>query len=173
MVHKTIKKCSEFIKGYIEAFKKAGADGVLMAEPAAGLLSPALCEEFSAAYIREIVKAVSDDNFVFIYHNCGNVVPLYETLRTINADVYHFGNSIDIETMLKLMPDKIIMGNLNPLLFRNGTPDTVRENTLALLNRCGKYDNYIISSGCDIPPMSSWDNINAFFEAVGGFYGKK
>jgi uroporphyrinogen decarboxylase len=28
----------------------------------------------------------------------------------------------------------------------------------------------VISSGCDIPPLSSWDNIGAFFAAVKEFY---
>ncbi len=172
-VHKTLRKCSDFIKDYILAFKNSGADGVVIAEPAAGLLSPAICDEFSSSYIREIIKAVSDEKFIIVYHNCGNVVPLSETLLSLNADVYHFGNSIDIEDMLKLMPDKIIMGNLNPLIFKNGTFDSVKQNTLELLLRCGKYDNFVISSGCDIPPMSSWDNIFAYFDAVKKYYGKE
>lgn len=172
LVHKTLKKCAEFIKNYITAFKNAGADGVVLAEPAAGLLSPAICEEFSSSYIREIVKAVNDENFIFVYHNCGNVIPLVETLSSINADVYHFGNFIDIEEMLKLMPDKLIMGNLNPIIFKSGTPDTVKEATLALLSKCGKYNNYVISSGCDIPPSSEWNNIWAYFDAVKQFYKK-
>ena len=40
MVHVVLEKASEFIKNYILAFKAAGANGVVMAEPLAGLLSP-------------------------------------------------------------------------------------------------------------------------------------
>jgi uroporphyrinogen decarboxylase len=29
----------------------------------------------------------------------------------------------------------------------------------------------MISSGCDIPPLSPWENIEAFFAAVREFYG--
>ena len=35
-----------------------------------------------------------------------------------------------------------------------------------LLNRCAAHPNFIISSGCDIPPMSPWENIDAFFAAA-------
>ena len=49
MVHKTLAKASDFIISYIKAYKEAGANGVVMAEPAAGLLSPSICEEFSSA----------------------------------------------------------------------------------------------------------------------------
>ena len=43
-----------------------------MAEPLAGLLSPDLAQEFSADYVKQIVDAVQDDNFLVVYHNCGN-----------------------------------------------------------------------------------------------------
>ena len=39
------------------------------------------------------------------------------------------------------------------------------------MNRCcEKYPNIVISSGCDIPPLSKWENIDAFFAAVGEYY---
>ena len=37
---------------------------------------------------------------------------------------------------------------------------------MELLEKCSSYPNFIISSGCDIPPLSSWDNIQAFFNQV-------
>ena len=40
------------------------------------------------------------------------------------------------------------------------------------MEKCCKYPNFVISSGCDIPPLSSWDNIDAFFAAVKEFYQK-
>ena len=30
------------------------------------------------------------------------------------------------------------------------------------------YPNFVISGGCDIPPQSPWDNIDAFFAAAKG-----
>jgi uroporphyrinogen decarboxylase len=172
MVHTALKKSSEFITNYILALKAAGADGVIMAEPAAGLLSPKLCEEFSSEYIKKIIEVVSDNQFVFGYHNCGNTVPLVKSIAGIDADFYHFGNAVDIEDMLKLMPsNKIIMGNLSPTdVFRKGTLETVRKATWDLLERCNKYPNFLISTGCDVPPMTSLDNITMFFNTVIDFY---
>jgi uroporphyrinogen decarboxylase len=65
------------------------------------------------------------------------------------------------------------MGNVDPAgTLRMGTPEKVREETLELLEKCSKYPNFVLSSGCDIPPMTSWENINTFFAAVEEFYGK-
>lgn len=171
LVHTTLEKASIFIRDYILAFKEAGADGVLMAEPAAGLLSPETCEEFSSAYIRNLVAEVVDDDFLFIYHNCGNVIPLAESLIAINADAYHFGDHIDLEQMLKKMPvDKIVLGNISPTSqFRNGSPASMRAAVRELLVKCAKYPNFVISSGCDVPPGTPLPNIDAFFAAVADF----
>lgn len=174
LVHKLIAKCTQFITKYIQAIKANGAQGVIMAEPAAGLLSYDLCEEFSSCYIKKIVEAVSDDNFIFTYHNCGNVIPLAESIKSINADVYHFGNAIDINKMLELMPsDKVVMGNIDPLLIKNGKLDDVKQSVISLLNKCDRYDNFVISSGCDIPPDSDWKNIRGYFDAINQFYKLK
>lgn len=175
MVAKTLEKTTEFIIAYIKEYKKAGANGLVMAEPAAGLLSPDLCEEFSSKYIQQIVKEVRTDDFLFIYHNCGTTIPLKDSLMSFRADAYHFGNAINIEEMLKIVPsDVLVMGNIDPArVFRMGTPETMRTAVLELLGRCAQYPNYAISSGCDIPPLSPWSNIDAFFNAVDEFYTRQ
>lgn len=173
-VHNLLEKTTQFIINYINGFKHAGADGIILAEPAAGLLSPDLCAEFSSVYVKRIADAVKSADFVFCYHNCGNTVPLYQSIAGIDADMYHFGNAIDIEDQLKQMPKgKIILGNLSPTeVFRKGTPDSVRKAVTELLSRCQKYPNFLLSSGCDIPPMTPLRNIDAYFQAVSDFYKK-
>ena len=174
MVHAVLKKVTRFLTDYCLAYKEAGANGVIMAEPLAGILSPALEEEFSEPYVRELVEAVQDDSFAVIYHNCGDgVAMMTESIAATGAAAFHFGNAVDMEEMLEKMPkDRLVMGNIDPAeQFRNGTPESIREETLALMERCCKYDNFVISSGCDIPPMSKWENIDAFFDAAAEFYG--
>ena len=173
-VHKLLEKTSAFITSYILEYKKAGANGVVMAEPAAGLLSPDLFGEFSTPYVKKVIEAVKSDDFVFIYHNCGNTIPLRDIMFTLGADGYHLGNAIDMEEMLRGAPeDALIMGNIDPSgMFRLGTPESMRRTTLALLERCSKYPNWAISSGCDIPPLSPWVNIDAYFAAIDEFYSR-
>lgn len=175
MVHAAVDKAAEFLVRYIIEYKKAGADGIVLAEPAAGLLSPEMCGEFSSVYVKRIRDAVRSDDFLFIYHNCGNTIPLLDSLLGIGADAYHLGNAVDIGEALRRVPgDVLIMGNLDPAgLFRLGTPESIRSATLELLGRCGAYGNFAISSGCDIPPLTPWENIDAFFDAVDEFYAKR
>jgi len=172
MVHTVLEKCTEFLINYALAYKEAGADGIMMAEPVAGLLSPGMEEEFAAPYVKRIADAVQDESFALVYHNCGDNVPLMTASFLENgAAAYHFGNAADMKDMLTKMPEAVLMGNIDPAgVLRMGTPELVREKTLALLEECKDFPNFVISSGCDMPPMTPWENIDAFFKAVGDFY---
>lgn len=174
LVHAVLEKATRFLINYNTAFKNAGANGIVMAEPAAGLLSPGLIAEFSTPYVRRIIEAVETDKCIVIYHNCGNTIPLIKSVLDTGAGAFHFGNAIDLAEMLPLVPsDKLVFGNIDPAgQLRGGTPESVREATLCLLEKCSKYPHFILSSGCDIPPVTPFENIAAFFEAAKEFYGR-
>lgn len=168
-----LAKATAFLKDYLQAFKAAGADGVIMAEPAAGMLSPSLAEEFSMPFVQEIFDAVDDPNFVICYHNCGNAVAdMLPAVSQLHADIFHFGNAINLQKVLLAMPaDKVIMGNVDPVLLQTGTTEDVKRAVRNAYDCCGRYDNFMISSGCDIPAAASWENIDAYFETVKELYG--
>jgi uroporphyrinogen decarboxylase len=173
MVHSVLEKATGFLISYIEAYKAVGAGGVVVAEPLAGLLSPALMKEFAAPYMKRIVDAVQDDSFVVVYHNCGGaVLRLVEPILSCGAAAYHFGNAIDMKAMLEKMPeDVVVMGNIDPVgQLAEGTPEGVYAATTSLLEQCSVHPNFVISSGCDVPPLAKWENIDAFFSAVEDFY---
>ena len=97
MVHTVLEKATEFLIKYINAYKAVGANGVLVAEPLAGLLSPSLEEEFSCDYMKKIVEATQTDDFLVCYHNCGNcTVQQIESITQNGCRVLHFGNAIDM-----------------------------------------------------------------------------
>lgn len=175
MVHILLEKATRFITSYCQAFKEAGANGVVIAEPVAGLLSPALEAEFSGPYVKQIVDAVQDDSFLVVYHNCGNaVIRQIDSILSTGASAYHFGNAIRMADMMPHIPaNAVAMGNVDPAgEFRNGTPESIRTATRKVLEECSQYPNFVISSGCDIPPLSRWENIDAFFAAVAEFYAQ-
>lgn len=168
-VHKVLEKATQFLIGYGSAMKDAGADGLLMAEPLAGILSPDMAETFSMPYVQRIVEALQTEDFAIVYHNCGNAVPnMLEGIFAQGAAAYHFGNAVDMEAVLKAAPkDALCMGNIDPASqFANGTPESMTAAVRELMERCGRYPNFVPSSGCDIPAHARWENIEAFFKAL-------
>lgn len=168
-VHVVLDKATEYLIRYGQAMKDAGANGIMMAEPLAGILSPDMAEEFSVPYVKRIVDALQDEEFAVLYHNCGNsVLSMLEPIFSQGAAAYHFGNAIDMEKVMEQAPaDVLCMGNIDPAAqFAHGTPESMTAATKELLVKCGGYKNFVPSSGCDIPAHAKWENIQAFFEAL-------
>ena len=120
----------------------------------------------------QICETAQAEGLMLLYHNCGTVEPLLADIAGIPAAGYSFGNAVDMETVLKAMPeDRIVIGNIDPVgVLRNGTPDGIRRETKALMEKCCGYPNFVIASGCDIPPMTPIENLQAFFDAAEEFY---
>lgn len=168
-VHTVLDKVTQYLIQYGQAMKAAGADGIMMAEPLAGILSPDMAEEFSMPYVKRIIDALQDDEFAVLYHNCGNSVPqMLDAIYALGAAAYHFGNAIDMEAVMKVTPaDILVMGNIDPAgQFASGTVESITSATKELMAKCGSYKNFVPSSGCDIPAHAKWENIHAFFKAV-------
>jgi uroporphyrinogen decarboxylase len=170
-----LQKCTDFIISYCKALKNAGSNGVIIAEPAAGLLSNDICLEFSSKFVKQIVDGLQDDYFSVILHNCGNTGQCTKAMVYTGAAAYHFGNAIDMVKALDEVPENsLAMGNLDPVsLFKMATPDTVYNETVALLEKVSKYSNFVISTGCDTPPEIPFENINMFYKAVADYNARK
>lgn len=170
-VHLLLEKTTRFLIEYAQAFKATGAGGLLMAEPAAGLISPKMCLDFSSNYISRIVQAVQDDSFVFVLHNCGKTEKMVPELLSTHADAIHVGNVVDITKILEKAPAEIpVMGNIDPsTVFLQGTPENVFERTTDLLQATSTCPNFVLSSGCDIPAEAPIENVAEFFRALDAY----
>ena len=165
-----LEKCTAFLLRYCEELKRTGVTGVIMAEPAAGLLSDEDCQTYSTKYVRQVVEALQDDTFTIILHNCGNTGQCTQAMVDSGAAALHFGNAIDMRQALQACPtDVLVMGNLDPVgILKQSTPEVVYQKTLELLEQTASAKNYVLSTGCDVP-MVPEANIQAFYQALDHF----
>ena len=170
-----LDKCTAYITAYCKELKSLGATGVIMAEPAAGLLSNDDCQEYSTVYVKQIVEAVQDENFTVILHNCGNKGQCTQAMIDSGAAALHFGNAVDMVATLEQCPsDLIVMGNIDPVgILKQASSEDVYRITSDLLAKTAGDKNFVISSGCDMPPLVPEANIKAFYKAVADFNGVK
>lgn len=170
-----LDKCTAYITAYCKELKSLGATGVIMAEPAAGLLSNDDCQEYSTVYVKQIVEAVQNENFTVILHNCGNKGQCTQAMIDSGAAALHFGNAVDMVATLEQCPsDLIVMGNIDPVgILKQASSEDVYRITSDLLTKTAGYKNFVISSGCDMPPLVPEANIKAFYKAVADFNGVK
>lgn len=168
VIQALLEKCTQFLLAYCRALKETGATGVIMAEPAAGLLSDDDCRTFSTEYVRRIVDAVQDESFSVVLHNCGNQGQCTQAMIDTGAAALHFGNAIDIRSALETCPaDVPVMGNLDPVgILKQATPEDVYRRTAELLEATRGYANFVLSTGCDVPPQVPAENIRSFYRAL-------
>jgi len=173
VIHALLAKVNGFLLAYAQAFKAAGADGVIIAEPMAGLISPDALAEFSSAYLRPLVTAVGDGSFEIIVHNCGARLAHLPAILESGAKSFHFGQPMDMVAALAEAPHGVLLsGNLDPsAVFVRSTPEAVRECTTGLLRAVAPAPHgFLLSSGCDLPPNTPMANVEAFYQAVRDFH---
>ncbi len=168
LIHTLVEKASAFLAAYLRAFKDAGADGVIMAEPAGGLLSPRGLAAYSAAYINTIGAGGADGHFALILHNCAARLLHLPSLLQSGVSTFHFGAPMDMVAALGKVPaDVVVCGNLDPSgVFVQLKPAEVAARADALLRATAPHRNFVLSSGCDLPPNTPLAGLDAFYQAL-------
>lgn len=163
-----LEKCTGFLLEYIRAFRAAGADGVIMAEPAAGLLSPRSMAAFSSVWIRRIHEALGEKGGFILLHNCAAKLLHLPAILETGLTSFHFGAPMDLPGALARVPAEVVLcGNLDPTgVFVKMTPAETAERVRELLQATAGRRNFVISSGCDVPASAPLGNLDAFFHAV-------
>ena len=172
---KLLEKCTDYILKYCAELKRIGVAGVFVAEPAAGLLSNEDCMIYSTVFMRRLVDTLQDENFTIVLHNCGNSGQCTQAMVESGAAALHFGNAVNMLQALDECPENVlVMGNIDPVgIMRQASPEIVKQVTLKLLQDTSACPNFVLSTGCDVPPHIPEKNIDAFFEALDTYNKQK
>jgi uroporphyrinogen decarboxylase len=164
LVHAAARFATDVIIRYGEQLVEAGADMVCVLEPTATFISPKAFREFSGRYVKKIVEALETRS---ILHICGDTKHLVEPMCETGVQGLSLDAPMDFPATIERMPeDVVLIGNVDPVrVMVNETPDEVRDSVRALLDRMAPYPNFILSTGCDLPPETPLENIRAFMEA--------
>ena len=168
LMHALLEKSTEFLSAYVREFRRVGADGIIIAEPAAGLLSPRGLSAFSSAYLRRLGEALGGEGFAIILHNCAARLAHLPAILETGFQTFHFGSFMDLPAALGKAPSSVVLcGNLDPSgVFCGLAPAEVRERATQLLAATAGHRNYVLSSGCDVPPNAPLASLDAFYQAL-------
>lgn len=172
LVHAVLRKCNDLLLTYSSALLDTGVDGLMVLEPASGMLCKDDGNNFSNFYVKEIVDMVRKRGRTSALHNCGNIGHLVESLCATGIEVLHVGSVSDPSEIYPRVPKNIVlMGNLDPTeVFLRGTPAEVEGATRKLSDRMADCERFVMSSGCDLPPGVSIENLQVFQRAACGEY---
>jgi hypothetical protein len=137
------------------------------------MVSPLMFERFAWPWLKEQVLAYSAEGYRVILHLDGDWNPLLGFLAELPA-----GSAIvelDISDMFlakEVLSKRLcIKGNVDPTLLAFGAKEEVEEACKRLIDGCAEGGGFILSSGCEAPPNSKPENIQAMLQCATE-YGK-
>ena len=163
-VSDTVQFATKVIDAYSRALVSAGADMIVILEPTGVMLSPEMYWDFSGRPTQELVQTI--ERFT-VLHICGNTEHLIPGMCKTGVNGLSLDAAVDLQKIAPLVPsDVCIMGNIDPVrVMCNKSPDEVRSDTLSLRKTMEGHRNFVLSTGCDLPPETPPENITAFIKA--------
>jgi uroporphyrinogen-III decarboxylase len=170
-IHELLKYCTNVITAYGNAMAEAGVDVLIMLEPTATVLSPKQFNIFSGQYVSDIFN---EWKVPAVLHICGDTTILIPEMIKTGCIGISIDSMVNMSDIIKELPDDIfLIGNTDPVnivAFASKEELTVEVNNL--LTAMEGRKNFILSSGCDLPPETNLDNL-ALFVDLAKNYGKR
>ena len=167
LLHQTLAFATQVISRYATALSSAGADVIAILEPTAVMLSPRHFWDFSGQYVKQIVDRLE---VAPVLHICGNTSRILDGMIETGAQGLSLDALIDLPEVARRIPsDVVLVGNISPTaVMVDMSPLEVYAETQNLLEAMRPFSNFILSTGCDLPPETPLENIQAFMDAARG-----
>ncbi len=163
-----LDKATLVAEDYARLLLDAGADVLWISDPLAALLPPDCFEAFAGRYLQKLLRLKPDG--ASILHICGDVTDLLSGMLATGVG----GISLDQCMAMPAVEDRVdpsvaLIGNLDPLAdVAMGTQESVSAATRELTMLMGVRSNFVLSTGCALPPKTPMDNICTFVETGRG-----
>jgi uroporphyrinogen-III decarboxylase len=140
--------------------------GILLLDDIPGMLSPRSFGAIAVPYLRRILEAF--DGLIRIYHNDTPCPHLLPHIGQLPFEVWNFSHEMDIATVRDAVgPRLALLGNVAPLdTLARGTPEQVREEARACVEKVAAQGAFILSAGGGASPGTPAENIDALVGAA-------
>ena len=155
--------CTELALRFAKAQLEAGADIIGVGDAAASLVGPRIYENFVWPYEKQLVLALRSMGARVRLHICGNTSAILEKMGELGCDIVDLDYFADMAEARRVMPDQVLLGNLNPVsIVRDASSETVRAELETCHRAAG--EKYVAGAGCEIPRDTPAANVRAFAE---------
>lgn len=166
--HHLLDKITRSTINYLRGQVAAGADLIQIFDSWAGILGPEQYREFSLKYIRQICEAVDTvPKTVF----AKGAFFAREEMNQIPCQVVGLDWNMDIAESKRMLPNKVLQGNLDPCALY-GSFNDVRRETQAMLEQFGAHP-HIANLGHGLYPDTEVDKVKCFIDTVKEYRHKR
>ncbi len=159
--HQLLDMITQSTIHYLKGQIGAGADMIQIFDSWAGILGPDQYREFSLRYISKICDAIpATPKIVF----AKGAFFSRTAMNDLNCEVVGLDWNMGIEESRRLMPDKVLQGNLDPCALYGSLAD-VEKQTKKMLDAFGHH-RHIANLGHGLYPDIEVDKVKCFIDTV-------
>ncbi len=159
-----LDKITDSIIAYLRLKIEAGVDVIQLFDSWAGVLSPALYQQFSLPYISRICDALGDIPVIVFAKDAWFAL---EDIGKINCQAVGLDWTVRPDLgRAWIGDDKILQGNLDPAQLY-AAPEAIRSETLKLINSFGS--KHIVNLGHGVYPDTPLEGVKTFVNTVKEF----
>ena len=169
LLHRILEINTQAVIAYLNAQIEAGAQAVMLFDTWGGMLSHAAYHEFSLAYLRRIIAALTREreglrvpNIVFTKGGGGWL----ESIAAIGCDAVGLDWTVDIGAARARVGMRVaLQGNLDPAILLS-SPQAVQREAAAILASYGKGSGHVFNLGHGISQHTPPENVAALIKTV-------
>jgi uroporphyrinogen decarboxylase len=170
-VHDLMRFSTDYIRQFVELVVTTKI-GLTFAEPTAScnLTSLENYREYVKPYHVELVRHFKKQEVGFTVHICGMSHPLYEDLvdagfKTISIDIDP--STDQLKKLMQLAENHaVVIGNVDATIFDRASKAEIEAEVKRCLGTVGGRSGYILSTSCEIPPMSKPEIVQWFLDSA-------
>ncbi|MDO9491444.1 uroporphyrinogen decarboxylase family protein [Acetobacterium sp.] len=166
---KLLDFCTEIAIKFGLAQIQAGAHLPMIFDPAASpaVVPPQFFREIELPQLQKLCRifdeAGSLANWLHIAGPTASILPFYPE---IGVDIANFDYYVSPQQAVALLPDLCLDGNIKSISFIEDGPEEIAVKSAELLDLFENRGGFILSSGCEISPLSCPENIAAMVNAA-------
>ncbi|MDH3975408.1 MAG: ASKHA domain-containing protein [Deltaproteobacteria bacterium] len=155
---------------FMEALIDAGADCIIMFNPAASpaVLPANIFREFELPNLKQIFSLLKkkDEKIMSWYSVAGATQDVIEDVGQAPVDILTIDYLVPLDVAYSLSPALVFNGNIKSLSFVNERAEDIYGESAALIESSLEEGRFILGSGCEVPPDSRAENIEALVRAA-------
>lgn len=169
LLHHILQVNTRAVTDYLNAQIQAGAQAVQIFDTWGGMLSSAAYEEFSLAYLRQVVSGLIRDHDgervpCIVFTKSGGI--WLEKIAAIGCDAVGLDWTCDIGEARKRVGGKIsLQGNMDPMVLFSD-PASIRKEVQRILVSYGSGSGHVFNLGHGISQFTPPENVAALVDAV-------
>ena len=143
-------------------------DIVMVVDAAAEALKTSEYRQFCRPYMRGLVGIIRASGAACMVHVCGDSSHLLEEMALAGVEGICVSSKVNLVKEAEKLPmNLVLMGNIDSKrIIERGTAEDVSWEVRRLLRHMTGARNFILSTGCDVPPDAPLQNLEAMMDAA-------